>query len=208
MGIDWEQLEEKLYELTRSDIGYFSTAWPDDRVYGFAFDCNSEYGQVLLCANTKEDLQAHAEKYAKGKTPNAEAFRKISESLGLEPQLPSNDVEAEIESLLWSLGDWKYQGFQSQAFTDGWSPLESAVLTWCLESDEEEDPETFMTHTQVEFMRRVCHVMVRLEQDEAFDILNRTDDFKTWVTDHDEPEESAWDRLNEIRQEMLGANDQ
>lgn len=202
MTIDWELLEQTLYDFTKTDIELFSKTFPRERLYGFAFDCNSEYGQVLLCANTEEDLRKQAEKYAKGDSPNAEAFRKISEKFGLEPSQPSDDVDAEIDELRWALGDWKYQGFESAAFQDGWSPHASAVLNWCLDHDEESDPETFMTPTQAEFMCRACRVMVRLEQDKAFNALNRTEDFKTWVADHDEPDEISWDRLNEVRREM------
>jgi hypothetical protein len=181
MEIDWSQFESLLFDIASLDISDFAVAHPGEVFYGFAFDCNSEYGNVLLCLNTESDLQRQAGSY---KTDN--------------PDLYANETIDDIRSeLRWNMGDWKYQNFNSKSFDAAWSSLESSVLDICM--DEEEDEETFMTPTQERFMNSVCRVLLRLERTHVIDSLSRTDDFKAYAADHDEDESDSWNRIAEIR---------
>jgi hypothetical protein len=205
MDIDWQALERLLVELSKADIQRFAAEHRDETFYGFAFDCESEYGQVLLCLNTPDDLHRVAVQYSKGDTPGkaawAEIHRKLSEKLGRPPEEePRKTPEEEAVSLRWSLGDWKYQGLNTVDFEKGWESFEEAVSEAC--SDEEQDEETFMTPTQDSFMRAACRAVIRLEMTGAFDALIRTADFKTYVADHDEWEKDSWSRLEAVRQEL------
>src|SRR5262249_3751763 len=128
----------------------------------------------------------------------AKIHRERSERLGLPlEEEPKKTPEEEEVSLRWNMGDWKYQGFDSDNFSNGWDSFREAVSDACL--DEEQDEETFMTPTQDRFMRTVCRAVIRLESEGAFDVLKRTDDFKTYVADHDESQEKSWNRLQEVR---------
>jgi hypothetical protein len=206
MDIDWQALERLLVELSKADIQRFAAEHRDETFYGFAFDCNSDYGQVLLCLNSPDDLHRAAVQYSKGDTPGKEAWaeirRKLNATLGLplDEGPPLKTPEEEEVSLRWSLGDWKYQGFNSVDFEKGWESFEEAVSEAC--SDEEQDEETFMTPTQDRFMRAACRAVIRLEMTGAFDALKRTADFKTYVADHDESQEDSWSRLQAVRQEL------
>ncbi len=177
VDVDWNQFETLLVELTTRDVAAFSATHSNETFYGFMFDCNSDYGRVLLCLNTEADLQA-----------NAEASKERSADALLD-ELPA--------SLRWNAGDWKYQGFNSPDFDTAWEPLETIVSDICM--DEEEDEETFLTPTQDRFMKSVCRVLVRLETAGAFDCLRQTENFKAYVADHDELESESWDRLASVR---------
>ncbi len=204
MKIDWPTLEDRLFDLAAKDIARFAAAHGNETFYGFALGCNSEYGNVLLCLNTPDFLQECATEYA-AHPPNQEAFddicRSIEETLGKKifSEDPPTTPEDEEEELRWSLGDWKHQGFNSKGFESGWRSFERAVLDAC--TDEEEDEETFLTPTQDRFMRAACRVLVRLESEGVFDVLNRTSDFRTYVADHDESDEDSWGRLEMVRNE-------
>jgi len=112
-------------------------------------------------------------------------------------------LEQEEQELRWSLGDWKYQGFNSKKVNAGWKSCERAVLEACM--DEKEDEDTLMTPTQDRFMRAACSVMIQLESSGAFDAFKQTAEFKTYVADHDETEDESWERFAQCRSEFNGA---
>ena len=211
MAIDWEALERALVDLSKADINKFAAKHGDETFYGFAFDCNSEYGQVLLCLNSQTQLRGMAVKYSSGDTPGQDAWAKIHREMnellkkhGVSPsEKPRKTPEEEEVALRWSLGDWKYQGFNSPKFKKIWNPFEVAVSDLC--TDEQEDENTFMTPTQDRFMRAACRAVIRLESEGAFAVLKRTKDFKTYVADHDELEEESWSRLQAVGQKLTSA---
>lgn len=203
--IDWPGLEDRLYTLCVEELRRFARSHRDETFYAFALDCNSEYGQILLCLNTPDALRQAAILYSTS-PPNQEAFEAISrvmaEQFG-EPYIPAplKSVEENERDLCWSVGDWKYQGFNRSAFERAWGPFSTIVLESCF--DEEEDETTFMTPTQDRFTRMACRVVVRMEIDGAFECLCKTEDFKTWVADHDELDETSWSRLESVRCEIV-----
>ena len=182
MAIDWDAFEAQLLDSTTREIATFAAANASTPYYGFMFDCNSDYGQVLLCLNTDESLQKQAESY---KTGNADLYAR-------------DTVEDIKRSLRWNAGDWEHQGFNTDSFDDDLSEFESAVSDATM--DEEEDEETFMTPTQDRFMKSVCRVLLQLEQANAFDCLRRTADFQVFVADHDETDDDSWGRLKMLRE--------
>jgi len=54
---DIEELETILYPLIEDSISTFCMNYEGDKFYSIALDCNSAYGDVLLCANTKAYLK-------------------------------------------------------------------------------------------------------------------------------------------------------
>jgi hypothetical protein len=200
--IDWRALESLLFSLVKQDLTSFAKAHRDESFYGFAFDCNARYGQILLCLNSVEALRQWAERYSI-KAPNEDAFaeitRQMDKAMGRDPRpAPPKMSAKEFEKeLRWSLGDWEYQGFNSKTFAKEWNKFEKAVRITCL--DEVEDEKTFMTPTQDRFMRVACDVMIRVEASGALNALKRTAKFKTWVSDHDETESRSARRLAAAR---------
>jgi hypothetical protein len=193
--IEWSSLEGTLLRLTKADLRQFAKKHPREVFYGFAFACNSEYGEVGLCANTNELLKAQRER----PDPNATVWAAIDSKLGL-----GGGAHAEPKRISrWELGDWDYQAFNSKEFDRGWRRFASIVIKRCM--DEEQDERTFMTPTQTRFMQAVCRVLVRLESDGAFDVLPRTRSFATLAMDHDEIESVARARLRRTRRSEGGA---
>lgn len=204
MSIDWDELEDRLYELSVAEIKRFAARHRKEKFYGFAFVCNSAYGTVALYLNTPEFLRtaANGSHLSPEIREGYEKFtRDIEEALGFNVCRNERDVAPEDreKEIRWEPGDWKYDEFNSDTFDLGWSPFARAVHEYCLE--EEEDKGTFMTPTQDRFMRSACRVLIRLESTGVFEALNRTSDFGTFVTDHDESDEKSWRRLNSVRKE-------
>ena len=181
--IDWAAIEARLFELTCAESVRFSCGHTDEEFYSFAFDCNADYGQLLLCLSTKEHLRQEAES----------CQAKYADSCLNKPLA---DWEAELR---WALGDWKYQGdclgFGSDEFNAGWSECENLIVDSCW-IDPCDDRKV-----QLNFLNSACRVALRLEHDDAFSSLKRTPDFAVYVADHDELEEISWARLNAIRRE-------
>ena len=182
MAINWGAFETQLLDSTTRELTSFGAGNALESFYGFMFDCNSDYGQVLLCLNTEESLQKQAESY---KRDHADLYANKT----------INDIK---QSLRWNAGDWAHQGFNSGSFDSDLSEFESSVADATM--DEEEDEETFMPPTQDRFMKSVCRVLLRLERTNAFDCLVRTADFRTFVADHDETDDDSWGRLKMVRE--------
>src|SRR5688572_19257376 len=54
----WEAIQETLYQATRRQLARFAAEHAGEPINGFAFDCNADYGEVLLCVNTEANLIA------------------------------------------------------------------------------------------------------------------------------------------------------
>jgi Domain of unknown function (DUF4303) len=198
IALDWNTLERVLLRLTEADIHRFARGHTHETYYGFAFDCNSKYGEIGLCLNTNKALRAQRN----APDPNAAFWAALDKKLkfGEMPNSPgkaSNALRRKRPNLRWSLGDWEHQAFNSPEFDRGWRRFQSRVLERCMM--EEEDKDTFMTPTQARFMEAVCRVLVRLERKGAFEALNRTRDFTTLAIDHDESEADGRARLKAVR---------
>ncbi|HEX8912318.1 MAG TPA: DUF4303 domain-containing protein [Humisphaera sp.] len=193
-AIDWAAVEATLVRLTTADVARFAAAHPGEPFYGFAFDCNSRYGEVGLCLNTEAGL---AESRA-APDPNAEFFAALDKKLGL-PEHPAPAAPAGGRPR-WELGGWLYQGFNGPAFDRGWRRVAAAVTAAC--DGEPEDPRTFLTPTQARFLESACRALVTLERRDAFAPLPRVRRFATLAIDHDETERAARARLARVRRTL------
>ena len=193
--INWGSLERTLLQLTEADLRRFAKRHAHETFYGFAFDCNSEYGEVGLCLNTKELLKAQRE----APDPNAAFFASLDRKLGLDSD--SGAMATRVSR--WDLGDWGYQACNSRTFDRGLRRFQAIVTERCMLEDE--DQRTFMKPTQTRFMKAACRVLLRLERRGAFDVLRRTGNFSTLARDHDEAESIARWRLRRQRRLESGA---
>ena len=134
--IDWDSLERTLLRLAEVDVREFARKHPHETFYGFAFDCNSEYGEVGLCVNTTGLLKVQRA----APNPNAAFFASLDKKLGFNVSSAAKSRKSR-----WELGDWGYQGFNSKAFDKQWRRYQTAVTKRCIV--EEQDERTFLRPT-------------------------------------------------------------
>jgi hypothetical protein len=172
--MNWNVVETTLFDASVAALSRFAAEHSSEKFYGFCFDVNADYGEVLLSLNTEAGLRTTAQDYY--------------------PDYSASDVERELR---WNAGDWKYQGFNVDepsieiAWNRAWSPTQEAIASATIEDDEVAE----------DFLESVCRVLIRLERSDAFRPLQREPHFKTLVADHDETLEDSWDRLARVRSE-------
>lgn len=193
-GIIWENVEEVLFRFASQYVRAFGEIHHDKTFYGFGFDCNADYGDIFVCANTPEALRASAVAYQER---THDLFGREIESHAREA------LEVCVERLRWSFGDWEFQAFTTEGFSKAWEPIKELLadsIPWSSTDDREID------EYRKSFMEMACRSMVRLETAGALNALIRTDDFKTYVADHDEPDEWSWARLKAVRESCSRCN--
>lgn len=194
MTIDWQEFEEALYQFTRSQLEAFGKEHPDESFYAFAFCCNAYYGEIMLSLNSEADFR-----------------RKTTQNIGYVGY-----SKTELEELRWSIGDWQFM--ENTLSPSGESPdrLSAAVESFLakIESLQEQAGEAYeegsddeSAHEEIgalerEFLRRVCHIAVRLEKNGAFHAIRTDPDFTIYVADHDETDFESWRRLIRARIEF------
>lgn len=219
---DWLALEDSLFLLTQAELRSFADSHKGETFYGFVFDCTGIYGEVALNLNTEDHLRDFAEHQA-GKPWSTlwadEMARFVSGRLGdpdaekLVGQHAEKLVDQHLSGLppftpdylagrtRWSPEHWKYAGFASDEFRTAWAPYADRVL-----EARHDEPDWTSTDSGAirRFLRSVCRVLVRLERERVFDVLNRTAEFKGLVRNSWswESEEQAWERLASVRAEL------
>ncbi len=172
-----DKVEALLFELARKSIEEFFSSHAHESFYAFGFDCNAEYGDVLLCANTDAEFEKTKKHYV---------------------EQWNYQSEEQFCSLRRSFGDWTYQGFNmNQAgWNESWEAVEREIQSahgigqdWAVEDQE-------LTEA---FLQCVCRVLIRLEQDPVFERISKTEDFIVQVCDHDEDIFTADARLAGVR---------
>lgn len=179
-GIIWKNVEDALFLIASQYVEGFGAVHRDKSFYGFAFDCNADYAEVFVCANTRDGLKRQATDY-KNSRPD------------LYGHLTIQDLE---DKLRWALGDWEFQAFTTEGFSDAWEPIEDFLMDAIPWDDEDDQKIDGFCNS---FMETACRCMIRLESQGILDSLSRTEDFKTFVADHDESDEDSWSRYDAIR---------
>jgi hypothetical protein len=181
---DFQKQEDQLFEFTRAELSKFAAQSSDEFAY-FAFDCNPDYGEVLLCLDT---------------TANSIAMARVTEKALLESrrrrfampycEIPSYELEWSIHRLGNDLegfvvpygnntGDFSHQGFAQVDFDD-----------WQDYSIEESDefPDSKQSRIKCFAAVLLAKVIDRLVDAEAFAALNRSHPFYCGVGLHDGPQ--------------------
>jgi hypothetical protein len=190
MSIPADKLKTTLTAITKKALVDFARLHADEVFYGFAFDCNPDYCEVLLCLNTEEDLSRRAKRIKEA--PSASIFPKfdktMEERFGIKagPRRDERTIDQIAEELRWSTGDWKYQGFYNCNSDSRWDNIEEKITE---DYDEDSDHETFM--------ETVC--LTLKEIDDAISLLNCSTNFRTFAISHDESIATAWKRLDKMR---------
>jgi hypothetical protein len=172
--VDWRRVEGTLRRACEEAVAAFAAEHARESFYGFALDCNADYGEVFLCLNTEADLAAWAARIYPAYSPR------------------------EIDSVLrWNAGDWKYHGFNTnppcaEKWEKAWSETQDSIHDAFLDDEDGDE-------IAERFMVSACRVMVALEKDGVLDAFRRGRGFKTLVRDHDEPIADSWARLLRVR---------
>ena len=196
MKLSWPKTEAALFRLVVAEIEKLAKTYKGEPFYGFAFDCNSDYAEVLSSLNTESGLKESAAQAADPDDPQKKVWADIDKKLGLETKRETRPPAYFEKERRWSIGDWKFMCFQSDAFEDAWAPYKDVIEEAQFDSDDDEtDPEEI----KKKFMEMACRVMVKLEKTKALDGLPRTSNFGTWVSDHDELDSESIARLAAIR---------
>ena len=169
--MNWSVVEEKLYTASTAALDSFLREHPAERFYGFIFDVNADYGEVLLCLNTEAALHQWATSHY--------------------PSWSSPEVDRKLR---WNAGDWEYQGFNNETpssaqWEQTWSEVQESIASASLDDDDISE----------RFLESVCRVLLRLERSQEFLRINREPHFRTLVSDHDEDLQDSWARLERVR---------
>jgi hypothetical protein len=193
MPLNQKKLRATLARIALVQVTAFAERHKGEQFYGFAFDCNADYCQVLLCLNTEQDLQDRAKKLkeAPPKSFLPKFDKMLEEKYGVKPKPLYDDktMPEIVEQLRWETGDWKYQGFYNCDDNPEWAALATDIA-------EEEDSDS----NREIFLEAVCHVLPDFQA--AFDRLNCTSNFRGLVIDHDESVETAWRRLEKVQSQV------
>ncbi|MEN6497890.1 MAG: hypothetical protein ABFD16_26630 [Thermoguttaceae bacterium] len=118
---DFASNEQHLIEASIRAIREFAEQHPDEVFNYFAFDCNADYGEILLCLDTSENSIARAKEHEEYMTEHRHQELSYDESslewaidtvtdATIGPVLPFNN----------NTGDFQHQGFAEVSFLDEW----------------------------------------------------------------------------------------
>lgn len=176
---DYRADEETLFQATLLALKEFAETHPHEMFCSFAFDCNSDYGEVLLCLDTVEQSR-QAARQSEGRA--FERRQKYGSDYDVLPQLLTmargtvcnNDVLPFGDNT----GDFAYQGFAEVTF-EAWADFTLDDEYPALPDGEEGD------YLQCKAAILLGRVIDRLVAANAFDGLQRTMPFLVGVGFHD-----------------------
>jgi len=183
--VNWEGVQDALTLIASQYVDAFGRLHRRKKFYGFAFGCNTRYGEVGVYANTMASLKSTAAEYKKR-----------------SPKIYSGKTISELQlKLRWSFGDWEFQQYNTDGFNEAWNPVGAFLTSSFPEFDiqNQEKCEQLIREFEDSFMETVCRSMVDLESQGILTALSREDDFKTFVANHDELDETSRDRLEKAR---------
>ena len=93
------EIQQQLLQFTCEKTADFLAKHPGETFYAFAYDCNTEYGQVSLCLNGEEFFQ-----------------KSLSRSQAKFSEYYSS--EEDIHEYRYNTGNWQYQCFDTFTFME------------------------------------------------------------------------------------------
>jgi hypothetical protein len=177
--IDWARIEDRLVQLADQAIAAFANKHATDIFYGLAFDCSSQSGEILLCANTRNGLLEVAHRFV----DHPKLYR------GKSPQA----IAAELE---WDIGGWKYHAFNlgMRRWSGGWGAIQAQVANATnifLNSRNE----SALRQLQESFMSMAARALIRVGAMGAVASLGKDGEFRLLCTDESESPEEGFARL-------------
>lgn len=179
MGIDYQQFEIDLSRACVAAIDLLASKQSKELFYSVAIYADAFDGDFALYANTEADFKHTLNKY---KSDWPDNYQDVKDVVGLK----------------YNCGDWKYCSLYQpeelkECFDEHMEAWRDAIydLSYVQET---------LTLDEMQFLQEsACKVAISREFDEVLQKLNRTIDFMTLVTDHDEPSLAGLHRLNWYR---------
>lgn len=164
----WRRAEAGIAELLARDLESFARVHREEEFYAVGLDCNSEYGDMLLSANTPLALRKSAESYAQS---------------GSDSEIA--DEEAELR---WEFADWAYHGFNYQE-SGGYGEYKALLPNAdCFEHPDDREM----------FMEIATRALLSLEKRGVLGLLRRTSDFRLICVDDGEDLAEAEARMKRV----------
>lgn len=166
---------EALLKATIETMTDFLTNHPNKTFYAFAFDCNAEYGQVILAMNSHDDFLKTSKEYIE----------------------KWNYKESDLKELKFSTGDWEYQGLNlDYSYWESCRSYENKIDAYVFAHDTtSEDADALVE----KLLNMFAETLIRFEATEVFQSIPKDAGFVTFAVDHDESTEDALARMNKIR---------
>ena len=180
---DFASNERQLIDASVRAISEFATQHADELFRYFAFDCNAEYGEILLCLDTEENSITQAKKH---EAYVSERRHKLSyddtESLEWAINTIKNPIAGPVLPYNNNTGDFRYQGFAGVSFLDEWEEFSLSDDYPGEFADSEDD---YLECKAAVLFSRVIDALV---EQNAFDCLKRTSPFLVGFALHDGPQ--------------------
>ena len=164
--------ERDLHDSVAACNEFMAKNHGEEPFYGFAIYVPTDYTDCGVYYNTDSLYQKTLQKYQGGKF--GEKYR--------------NDIRSQWE-LRWGVGDWTY--FSDFDRPDGLRVLMKDMEKWGDNARTELDKEGLTQEDWYEYelavMTSACRVLKKLYDDGVVDLLPRTHDFHSIISDHDEP---------------------
>ncbi len=212
-----DHIERILSELSIEEIELFAKEHSEEQFYGFGYDVNAVYGEVILCFHSLQALDHIANNVSEVERSNRKAFAEISARLREKRSEfltePETDAESEFDDdpekrrgeKKWDFGSWLYHGSDGRVghlnqavWDEKWTPIADELDSLYL-SDEYEDREDEFCQ---EFIESVYRVLLLVQKSGVLDKLPQTDDFKCLIMDHDQSEEEAWSMMSNMKEKF------
>ena len=153
-------LQHHLLEFTQQALTEFLLAHPQETFSAFGYDCNVEYGEVVLCLNTQQGL--------------VQALAHYQKHYPEYPELQTN--------LPYSFGDWLYQGFAVTTLV-----AEAELNTISAHLDFNNPTEYEKWEATLAQLMQVCRAALHdLQTTEVYLNMPKEPDFITLCLDHNE----------------------
>lgn len=194
MKINWKKIENLYVNAAKKFLKYFGKEHPHEYFYGISLDGDAVYWSIMMSLNTEPLLLKRAEEC---KLRNADLYK-------------DQTIEQMLEKYRWSPGDWGYIGeFEPtiEEFLSGKNPgfvkeyvqlmMKSREYTDSLDFN---DPHLKEIHEQLQ--ETMCRIVIRLEDEKAFEHLNLSKNFRAICGNDDETAEHSQKRLDKIRRKV------
>lgn len=150
----------KMYSFSLEAIKQFAKEHRDENFYAFTIDAS------MLCLNSVEQFEKTLKEY--------------------QERYPKSYTDADcINELKYNSGDWEYQGFAEMSEQDGFNDfLYSEHYHLSFEQPKPTEAETAELFLQTPYHKAMQELLTLLENSGVFDLLNKTADFRTFLSEH------------------------
>ncbi len=189
--------ENALYQFSNKALKKIGKKHKDAFAY-FAFDCNVDYGEVLLCLDTIENSVTRAKKVEMSITRNRKKYTYQSSSFEIEWAIHNlgNDLIGRVTPFSNNTGDFSHQGFAMYNFKD-W---EDFSLSDDYPGVFEESGEDYLSCISVILLSNVIDLLI---DGRAFDQILKSTPFYCGIGLHDNVQKVVriinWDNDNNRR---------